>query len=123
MEAKGFGTHFVTWAANHGVSFMPAHPNMDTLRALLEHVRTHAERCVAQERKEGFCVLRPVLMLVLVRKATNWLFASFETNTSRSLEPFRSERKRSVFGFVSEPKGNRVSYFAMAELVQAVDSS
>ena len=45
--SKGFGTHFVTWAANH----MPAHPNMDTLRALLEHVRTHAERCVAQERK------------------------------------------------------------------------
>ena len=62
-------------------------------------------------------------MLVLVRKATNLLCASFETNTSRSLEPFRSERKCSVFGFVSEPKGNRVSCFAMAKLVQAVDSS
>ena len=50
-------------------------------------------------------------------------FASFETNSSRSLEPFRSERKRSVFGFVLEPKGNRVSCFAMAKLAQAVDSS
>ena len=58
----------------------------------------------------GHCMQGHVLMLVLVRKATNWLFASFETNTSRSLEPFRSERKCSVFGFVSEPKGNRVSY-------------
>ena len=51
VEAKGFGTHFVTWAANHGVGFMPAHPNLDTLRALLEHVRIHAEHSVAQERK------------------------------------------------------------------------